>query len=118
MARRSRSQSDTLDCTSDCSSESHAVLILSVAHLGNVRLLQHCSTLCANYLRIRDSLGRSALHVAASRGHLKLVRWLLEKKVSPNQTDLESRWSALHRSIFYGQLGAAALLVRVSGCGL
>ena len=114
MARRSKSQSDTLDCTSDCNSESHATLILSVAHLGNIRLLQHCSTICANYLRIRDPLGRTALHIAASRGHLKLVRWLLERKVNPNQADLESRWSAVHRSVFYGQLGVAALLVRVS----
>lgn len=120
MAKRSSSKSQldvnsVLDCTKACSLEQHAAIILSTAYLGNLKLLQHCNTVCGNYLRIRDSFGRNALHVAASKGHSRLVEWLLnKKKVKVNLADLESKWSALHRSMFYGQLGISAQLVKVS----
>ena len=120
MAKRSSVKSQLevnslLDCTKACSSKQHAEIILSTAYLGNLKLLQHCDTVCGNYLRIRDSFGRNALHVAASKGHSRLVEWLLnKKKVKVNLTDLESKWSALHRSMFYGQLGISAQLVKVS----
>ncbi|XP_064404443.1 inhibitor of Bruton tyrosine kinase-like isoform X2 [Halichondria panicea] len=115
MSRRSRLSSVCVDCTRDCSYEAHASLVLGVAYLGNLKLLQHCSCLCGNYLHIRDSLGRTALHVAASKGHLQLVQWLLDNKVQLHTSDLESRWTALHRSVYYGQLGTAALLVKAGG---
>ncbi len=118
MSRRSRLSSVCVDCTRDCSYEAHASLVLGVAYLGNLKLLQHCSCLCGNYLHIRDSLGRTALHVAASKGHLQLVQWLLDNKVQLHTSDLESRWTALHRSVYYGQLGTAALLVKVWGDGI
>ena len=95
----------------------HSLLVLSSAYLGNLKLLKHCETVCANSLNIQDSLGRNALHVAASKGHLQLVNWLVDrKKAKINVNDLESKWTELHRSIYYGQLGVSALLLKASAC--
>lgn len=103
-----------LDCTPECRASKHSLLVLSSAYLGNLKLLKHCDTVCANPLHIQDALGRNALHVAASRGHLHLVQWLVaRKKVKVDVFDLESSWTALHRSTYYGQLGTAALLLKV-----
>lgn len=104
-----------LDCTAECRARDHALLVLSSAYLGNLKLLRHCASVCANPVHIRDELGRTALHVAASRGHLQLVQWLLarKKKVKVDVADWESKWTALHRSAYYGQMGTAALLLKV-----
>ena len=103
-----------LDCTTECKLERHSETALSCAYLGNTKLLQHCSSVCSNPFHIADRFGRNVLHVAASRGHLHLVQWLLtRKKVPVNVVDWESKWSALHRSLFYGHLGVGAYLVKV-----
>ena len=106
---------DRLECTFECRAANHANVSLCAAYLGNIKLLQHCSTLCANPFEIQDNVGRNALHVAASCGHLQLVHWLVARmRVKINVPDLESKWTALHRSMYYGQLGVAALLLKVS----
>ena len=106
---------DKLECAADCRWGGHAYVVLSATYLGNMKLLQHCATVCANPFRIQDAVGRNALHVAASCGHLDLIQWLVaRKKVKVNVQDWESKWTALHRSMFYGQLGASALLIKVS----
>lgn len=106
-----------LDCTSECRAKDHALLVLSSAYLGNLKLLKHCATVCGNPLHIQDALGRNALHVAASKGHLQLVQWFVaRRKVKVDVFDWESKWSALHRSVYYGQLGAASLLIKVCTC--
>lgn len=106
---------DKLECTFECRSADHAIVVLCAAYLGNIKLLQHCVTVCANPFRIQDSVGRNVLHVAASCGHLQIVHWLLARmKVKVNICDLESNWTALHRSIYYGQLGVSALLLKVT----
>lgn len=105
---------DVLDCTTECRAKEHSLLVLSSAYLGNLRLLKHCATVCNNPVDITDALGRNALHVAASKGYLQVLLWLLaRKKVKVDVFDWESKWTALHRSTYYGQLGAAALLVKV-----
>lgn len=121
MSRRgskvAQSQDRDTDCTPDCASPSHAAIILTSVALGNLRLLQHCSNLCSNSLRISDPFGRTPLHVAASRGHLNIVEWLVaRKKVAMDTVDGESGWSALHRSVYFGELGTAVSLARVSVC--
>lgn len=103
-----------LDCTSECRVKEHALLVLSSAYLGNLKLLRHCSSVCGNPVHIQDAVGRNALHVAASQGHLHLVQWLVaRKKVKVDLSDWESKWTALHRSAYYGQLGASTLLLKV-----
>jgi len=103
-----------LECTSECCLKEHANVVLSCVALGNLKLFQHCRSVCGNPFRIVDEFGRNALHVAASKGHLHIVAWLLErKKVNFDLGDFESRWSALHRSIYYGHLGVALYLIKV-----
>ena len=116
MARRSSLKDQwPLDCTSDCYLEQHAKIILCCTALGNLQLLQHCASICGNPFKISDALGRNALHVAASRGHLHIVEWLLARgKGGPiDLADRESKWTALHRSVYFGHLGVAAHLIKV-----
>ena len=109
-----RNQDRDTDCTPDCASPSHAHIVLTSVALGNLGLVQHCSTLCSNVWRISDQLGRTALHVAASRGHTHITDWLIaRKRVAVDTTDGESGWSALHRSIYYGEIGTAISLAKV-----
>ena len=104
-----------MECTPECASPSHAGVILTSVALGNLRLLQHCSNLCSNAWRISDGFGRSPLHIAASRGHTHITEWLVaRKKVAMDTVDKESGWSALHRSVYFGELGTAVSLVKVS----
>ena len=102
------------DCTTECRASEHSLLVLSCAYLGNLKLLKHCATVCNNSHDIADAMGRNALHVAASKGYLNMMLWLLaRKKVKVDVFDWESKWTALHRSTYYGQLGAGALLMKV-----
>ena len=108
------SNAAALDCTVECRLEQHAETALGCAYLGNTKLVQHCSSVCNNPFSIADRFGRNVLHVAASRGHLHLVQWLLtRKKVAVTVADWESSWTALHRSVFYGHLGVGGYLVKV-----
>ena len=114
MARQVKGHQQPLDCTSECHLKQHADIITACSSLGNLKLLQHCVTICGNPFHIVDSVGRNVLHVAASKGHLHIVEWLLTKKrVTIDLGDFESRWSALHRSLYFGYLGVAVFLVKV-----
>lgn len=82
------------------------------------------SDLCAyiNYLcccceSVKDSCGRTALHVAASCGRTEFIKWLLScKHCNINGKDLESNYTALHRSVFYGKINAAVCLMKLGTC--
>ena len=109
-----RNRDRETDCTPYCASLVHAAVVLGSVALGNHRLVQHCASLCSNYCRITDNSGRSPLHVAASRGHTHIVEWLVaRKRVAVDTVDGESGWSALHRSVYFGELGTAVTLVKV-----
>ena len=113
--RQARGGDRDMECTPECASPAHAGVILTSVALGNLRLLQHCYNLCSNAWRISDGFGRSPLHVAASRGHTHITEWLVaRKKVAVDTVDKESGWSALHRSVYFGELGTAVSLVKVS----
>ncbi|KZP19714.1 hypothetical protein FIBSPDRAFT_1024492 [Athelia psychrophila] len=66
----------------------------------------------------RDWLGRTVLHLAcavAEPSSLEYVRLLLaHPAVNVNLADAESHWTALHRSLFHGNIGAAVLLLKRS----
>ena len=65
----------------------------------------------------RDGYGRNVLLVAASCGHLEIILYLLKKKerVRIDSTDLESRWSALHRAAYLGYVGILVPLIKNGG---
>ena len=118
MARRGSLKDQwLLDCTSDCSLEQHARVILRCTALGNLQLLRHCASICGNPFKISDTLDRTALHVAASLGHLHIVEWLLARVKGGliDLADRESKWTAFHRSIYFGHLGVTAFLIKVGG---
>ncbi|XP_064411625.1 inhibitor of Bruton tyrosine kinase-like isoform X2 [Latimeria chalumnae] len=107
------------DCTPKCRSLQHAQDVISVLTRGNEGQIKvFLSTHCYNATTLKDHLGRSALHIAASCGKKGVVDWLLEVKgADPSVKDKESGWTALHRSIFYGHIDCAMVLLK-HGSGL
>ncbi|KAI0057376.1 hypothetical protein BV25DRAFT_1973088 [Artomyces pyxidatus] len=66
----------------------------------------------------RDTLGRTVLHLACAAtdpAALEYVRMLLANPgIDVNVRDKESRWTALHRALYHGNLAAAILLLQRS----
>ena len=61
-----------------------------------------------------DILFRCALHIAVSVGKYDVAEWLIEEcSVDIHLKDFESGWNALHRSLFYGNIDCAILLLKV-----
>jgi hypothetical protein len=102
------------ECSHWCKSVSHALQLLSAitSRPPNERLQCYCRAICHNFPQIVDTFGRNVLHLSASCGDWLFVKWLLEKCHSVIDTkDIESGWTALHRSIFYGQISCARVLI-------
>ncbi|BBN02425.1 inhibitor of Bruton tyrosine kinase [Marchantia polymorpha subsp. ruderalis] len=59
----------------------------------------------------KNAFGSTALHIAAWRNHLPVVRRLLAAGADPNARDGESGWSSLHRALHFGHLAVAGLLI-------
>eukprot|EP01137_Pigoraptor_chileana_P030480 Opistho-2@17055 len=66
---------------------------------------------------VRDARGRTPLHMAASYGQLDALDWLLNHGAACDIQDTESGWTALHRSLYFGQLSTALRLI-AGGAGL
>lgn len=66
--------------------------------------------------RLVDSTGRTALHVSASVAEgREMTKWLLENSgVEIERADSESLWTALHRSVYHGNVSAAISLIKVA----
>ncbi|KAI4904062.1 hypothetical protein NFI96_033883 [Prochilodus magdalenae] len=107
----------TPECTSKCHSPRHAEEIMAALTSGSERQLKaFLSTHCHNAGTLRDDFGRTALHLAASLGKRALLEWLLDSKNADLLVkDKESGWTALHRSIFYGQIHCLMALVKRGG---
>lgn len=105
------------ECFYKCDSRKHSsFLTLAIIHSGlsDEKLVAYLKWCCAKYPQGIDSMGRSLTQVAASKGRLKLLLHLLKhKEVNINAKDQESSYSALHRSLFYGQLHCAVRLIQV-----
>lgn len=106
------------DCTDKCKSKKQANEVISVLTKRGVTDEELCSYLnwkCVNCGLICDSFGRTALHFASACGRKKVVQWLVRNKGAHiNAKDLESGYSALHRSVFYGKINSAVSLIQLS----
>lgn len=66
--------------------------------------------LCKGFAEQSDELGRSALHIACSTNKYKVAEYLIKHgKSSLLQKDSEGL-TALHRALFYGNIGMIILL--------
>ncbi|KAL2643085.1 hypothetical protein R1flu_010672 [Riccia fluitans] len=63
----------------------------------------------------KNALGSTALHMAAWRNHLPILRRLLAAGADPDARDGESGWSSLHRALHFGHLAVAGLLIEAGG---
>ena len=106
------------DCTPSCHSTQCAANLISVVTRGNTRQIKtYFAQCCSNAAHVSDKWGRTALHVAASCGKWEIVDWLVKEKHADYRCkDKESGWTALHRSLFYGQVMSAVYLIYVSFC--
>ena len=103
-----------LDCTSSCCLPLHAARSTSCIALGDVNLVKRLKRICGNPYKAADQYGRCSLHVAASLGHSDIVAWLVESQgVEVDGQDGESRWTPLHRSLYFGHLQTAVTLIKV-----
>lgn len=104
-----------MDCTPKCCLAKHAELILSVItkeDAAKVRTI--LPRVCSNFARVTDQFGRNALHLVASCGKGDILEWLVKDQgVDVEFKDLESGWTALHRSVFYGYLDCTVKLIQV-----
>ncbi|XP_077432250.1 inhibitor of Bruton tyrosine kinase isoform X2 [Vanacampus margaritifer] len=105
------------DCTPKCRSVQHANEVVAAITSGSEgQLRAFLTSRCHNAATLRDEFGRTALHLAASLGKKALLEWLLENKNADlTVKDKESGWTALHRSVFYGQIHCLLSLVKHGG---
>ncbi|CAG9795587.1 unnamed protein product [Diatraea saccharalis] len=107
-----------IDCTRRCRSRYHGQVLTSAITKRSVSdqtLASFIKATCANFVKAFDFEGRTALHMAASRGRLQLMEWLIRHSPDAfaNARDRESGYTPLHRSIFYGQINAAVSLMKL-----
>ncbi|XP_055921882.1 inhibitor of Bruton tyrosine kinase [Eupeodes corollae] len=103
------------DCTKKCRSQFHGQEItaaLTKRAVEDDKLAAFIARKCCNFCDITDPLGRSAVHMAASVDRYVILEWLLNQGAIINSRDAESGSSALHRSIYYGCIDCAVLLLR------
>ncbi|CAG9821108.1 unnamed protein product [Phaedon cochleariae] len=105
------------DCTNQCKSVQHGEIItaaISKRSISDYDLCSFLNFLCSRCESVVDSVGRTALQVAASCGRLELVKWLIHSRHADiNLKDRESGYTALHRSIFYGKMDVAVELIKL-----
>ncbi|XP_066249133.1 inhibitor of Bruton tyrosine kinase [Euwallacea similis] len=109
------------DCTSRCQSSQHGDSITAAITKRSVTdsdLSSYLTYTCCCCESVKDSVGRTALHVAAACGRSNLVSWLVNNRhANINMKDKESGYTALHRSIFYGKIETAVELIKLGANG-
>lgn len=105
------------ECYYQCNSRKHAsnlTAVITKHNLSDEKVAAYLKWCCVKYAQALDSTGRSLIHVAAAKGRLKLLMFLLNHpNVNINCKDDESNYTALHRSLFYGQIHCAVRLIQV-----
>lgn len=105
------------ECTENCKSVNHGDIIsasLTKRCVPEADLWCFIKYVCCCCESVKDSSGRTALHVAASCGKTEIIQRLCKHKhINLNARDLESGYTPLHRSIFYGKIDAAVSLMKL-----
>lgn len=105
------------ECFHRCNFRRHGTNLtaaLTKASLADEKVASYLKWCCIRFWQALDSDGRTLVHVAASKGRLKLLTFLLgHQDVNINARDQESLYTALHRSLFYGQLHCAVRLIQL-----
>lgn len=106
---------DDRDCTRECRSVKHGdqiIAALTKRAVTDSQLRSYLDYLCCCCESVKDGCGRTALHLASSCGRSKLIRWLINRRnVNVNVSDTESGYTPLHRSLFYGKINCAIILL-------
>uniref|UniRef100_A0A1B6DWT5 BTB domain-containing protein n=1 Tax=Clastoptera arizonana TaxID=38151 RepID=A0A1B6DWT5_9HEMI len=118
MSKPSTQGSPERDCVENyCRSTEQGALItatITKRNLTDNQIASYINSICHNYGQILDHFGRTSLHIAASCGYRDLCCWLLKSSAADiNAKDLESGYTPLHRSIFYGQIHVAVTLMQL-----
>ncbi|XP_073985651.1 inhibitor of Bruton tyrosine kinase [Rhodnius prolixus] len=105
------------NCTETCKSVQHSTnLIAAITQksLTDKQIASYLCETCCNFAKIQDDYGRTTLHMAASCGRLDLCLWLaVVAGADVNAKDWESGYTALQRSIFYGNIDVAVRLIEI-----
>ena len=109
-----------MDCSPKCRKTKHDDLNFSaIINIGQgledtAKVQAILPRVCSNFARVADQCGRTALHLAASCGKCDILEWLVrEQGAELDFKDLESGWTPLHRSVFYGFLDCVVKLIQV-----
>ncbi|KAF5293017.1 hypothetical protein FQA39_LY13786 [Lamprigera yunnana] len=105
------------DCTHLCKSVEHGNIVcatITKRQVSDSDMCAYIQSLCGCCQDVKDNIGRTALHIAASCGRIHVIQWLIKcKQANINIRDLESGYTPLHRSIFYGKINAFIYLTRL-----
>ncbi|KAK4884719.1 hypothetical protein RN001_000990 [Aquatica leii] len=105
------------DCTELCKSTQHGNIIcgtLTKRQVLDCDICAYLKLLCSCCENVKDPMGRTALHIAASCGRLEVIKWLIKSRhANINAKDRESGYTPLHRSIFYGKINVSVHLIKL-----
>ena len=107
-----------MDCSPKCRLAKHADFnfsaLINVTPHDEAKVRAILPRFCSNFARVKDQCGRNVLHLAASCGKRDILEWLVkEEGADLDSKDLESGWTSLHRSLFYGYLECVVKLTQV-----
>ncbi|GAB1610077.1 ankyrin repeat domain-containing protein 49-like, partial [Argonauta hians] len=102
-----------MECGPKCHSKQHASQLNAAITKGSLEEIKAYFKTCHAAGKQSDADGNLPLHVAAGCGKLDVVQWLLQDMhADVNAVDRESRWTPLHKALFYGYIDVAALLIQ------
>ena len=107
-----------MDCSPKCRLAKHADFnfsaLINITPHDEAKVRAILPRFCSNFARVKDQCGRNVMHLAASCGKREILEWLVkEEGADLDSKDLESGWTPLHRSLFYGYLECAVKLTQV-----
>jgi len=97
----------------DYVSHDHRTLCHMAALEGSQSLMQIATSLFSQNINAKDNHGSTALMVAASKGHLSLVKWMIKQGANPNLVNRDGE-TALMIACKMDQLSTAEYLLEIT----